>query len=222
MTDAARHLGVARSTAHRLLAMLEYHEFVVQDPISRLYVAGPTLVDVGLSVSGGMDTYARPIMKELSRTVGETVNLLVLRGRDVVFVDCVESDRALRIGSRTGVVLPAHCTSGGKAILSHLSAENIRQLYPTESLEQATPDSIATRSQLEAELEAVRRRGYGTNLGESESDLVAVGAAILDRSGRVRGAIAIAAPRARLNDQKLESLSVQVIRAAKEIGHLIA
>lgn len=222
MTDAAQHLGVAKSTAHRLLAMLEYHEFVVQDPVSRLYLAGPTLVDVGLSVAGGMDTSARPVMKELSRSVGETVNLLVLRGREVLFVDCVESAQALRIGSRIGVVLPAHCTSGGKAILSQLTLENLRQLYLGGRLEVVTEASITTRSQLEKQLVIVRRRGYATNFGESENELSAVGSAILDRSGRVRGAVAIAAPRARLGEEDVESVGRQVIEAAKEIGRLLA
>ena len=222
MTDAANFLGVAGSTAHRLLAMLEYHGFVVQDPVSRLYGAGPALIELGLSVAGSLNTYARPIMTELSRTVGETANLSVLRGQETLFLDCVESDRVLRIGSRTGVALPAHCTSGGKAMLARLTPEEIRRLYPSERLRQLTAASIRSRSKLEAELEATRQRGYGTNFGESEADLSAVGVAIVDQQGRVRGAVAIAAPMNRLREDDAPSVAPHVIRAAGEIGRLLA
>lgn len=221
MTDAAQYLGVAGSTAHRLLAMLEYHGFVVQDPVSRLYAAGPALIDLGLSVAGSLNSYARPVMIELSRTAGETVNLSVLRGQDSFFLDSVESDQVLRISSRAGLALPAHCTSGGKAMLACLTAGEFRQLYPRDRLQRLTDASIRTRSELETELEAVRLRGYGTNFGESEKDLSAVGATILDQAGRVRGAVALAAPMVRLGPTEVDSVAPQVMRAAKEIGRLV-
>lgn len=221
MTDAAQYLGVAGSTAHRLLAMLEYHGFVVQDPVSRLYAAGPALVALGLSVAGSLSSYARPVMLELSRAVGETVSLSVLREQDSFFLDSVECDQVLRISSRAGVSLPAYCTSGGKAMLACLTTDELRLLYPRDRLRPLTDASIRTRSALEAELEAVRGRGYGTNFGESEKDLSAVGAAILDQAGRVRGAVAVAAPGVRLGPEEAAALAPEVMRAAKEIGRLV-
>ncbi len=225
LTDAAERLGVARSTAHRLMAMLEYHDFVARDPNSRLYLAGPTLIEVGLAVVNGTDTdilaYARPIMMELSQKVEETVNLGILRGRDMLFIDCIEGPKPVRVGARTGVLLPAYCTSAGKALLARLPHDAFRRLYRSESLEPATDKSITTRSALERELAKIRKNGYATNFGESEPEISAVGAAVIDQADRARAGLAIAAPRARLGPDDASKIARHLKRAAAEIGRLI-
>ena len=226
LTDAAQRLGVARSTAHRLLAMLEYHDFVAHDPDTRVYVAGPTLVEVGMAVVSGTDTgvldYARPVMAALSEESGETVNLGILRGRDMLFIDCIEGPKPVRVGARTGVVLPAHCTSAGKALLALLPKEAFRRLYRNEELDHATEKSITSRSDLERDLQKIRRAGYATNFGESEPEIHAVGAAIVDPLGRPRAALALAAPRPRLGPANVQAVAALVVRAAAEIGRQLA
>ena len=104
LTDACKYLGVAHSTAHRLLAMLAHHGFVQQEPVTRAYIAGPALVEVGLAVVGSLNVreQARPMMEELAAETGETVHLGVLEGDQVRYVDAVESERALRVVARTG------------------------------------------------------------------------------------------------------------------------
>ena len=89
LTDACKYLGVAHSTAHRLLAMLAHHGFVQQEPVTRAYIAGPALVEVGLAVVGSLNVreQARPVMEELAAELGETVHLGVLEGNQVRYVD---------------------------------------------------------------------------------------------------------------------------------------
>lgn len=224
VSEAAEALGVARSTAHRLLAMLQFHGFVAQDGATRLYVAGPALTDVGLAIVRDMDirTVAHPTMVVLSQEVGETVHLLTLRDSEVLFVDSVESSSLLRVGSRTGMTLPAHATAGGKALLSALPQERLRQLYSRERLDGITGRTITSRGKLMRELDAVRQRGYATNLGESETGIGAVAAAITDRSQRLRGALAVAAPQARLNEARARRIGTAAVRACKEIGERLA
>ncbi|MPZ89588.1 MAG: helix-turn-helix domain-containing protein, partial [Nitriliruptorales bacterium] len=180
VAECAREVGVARSTAHRLLAMLDYYGFVRRDPDTRAYRAGPALLALGLSAVHSLDIrrQARPHMERLAESVGETVNLMVLEGGHVRFVDGVESPRALRVGSRIGLLRPAHCTSAGKAMLATLPPDEVRELYPDERLTTLTERSIATRSALEAELATVRERGYALNVQESNHELIAVGVAI--------------------------------------------
>src|SRR6202007_2070573 len=112
LTDACKYLGVAHSTAHRLLAMLAHHGFVQQEPVTRAYVAGPALVEVGLAVVGSLNVreQARAVMEELAAETGETVHLGALEGNQVRYVDGLESERALRVVARTGTLAPAHCT----------------------------------------------------------------------------------------------------------------
>lgn len=110
--------------------MLQFYGFVVQDPSTRAYSAGPALIEVGLSV-GEIDIRirARPHLEALRDEVDETVHLAVLEGTDILFLDSVEGTRAVRVGSRVGAVMPAHLTSLGKALLAELPVDEFRRRY---------------------------------------------------------------------------------------------
>lgn len=220
VSEAAEVLGTARSTAHRLLAMLDYHGFAIQDEVTKTYAAGPQLIKVGLSAVERLSLrrLARPVLERLCDQVTETVHLVRLFGSSVVFLDSVETSRGLRVGSRIGRFMNAHCTACGKAILAQLPHEELVRLYPSGKLEQMTPRSVATLDELEKELETIRQRGYATNFGESEDDLVAVAAAIPDLPRAERAAITVAAPSTRMNKATVKSLANAVQRGAAEIG----
>lgn len=216
VSDAAQALGASRSTAHRLLAMLEYHRFAEQDPATKAYRPGPALVEVGLSALGSMDirALARPALERLSQEVRETVHLVVLQDSSVMFLDSVETSRALRIGSRTGRLMPAHCTAAGKAMLAQLPVAELRALYPDGRLERLTEQSLQTVDDLEAELEQVRERGYATNYGQSEDDVAAVAVAVPARPGHRPAAITVSAPLTRMTEADAPAVAAAVTRAA--------
>lgn len=220
ISEAAEVLGTARSTAHRLLAMLDYHGFAVQDEATKTYAAGPQLIKVGLSAVEGLSLrqLARPVLERICEEISETSHLARLFGTHVVFLDSVETSRGLRVGSRIGRFMYAHCTACGKAILAQLSHEELLGLYPDGKLEQMTQRSVATLDELEKELETILRRGYATNFGESEDDLVAVAAAIPGLPRTERAAITVAAPGTRMNRTAVKSLAEAVRRGASEIG----
>jgi DNA-binding IclR family transcriptional regulator len=214
LTDACKYLGVAHSTAHRLLAMLAHHGFVQQEPVTRAYVAGPALVEVGLAVVGSLNVreQARPAMEELNTELGETVHLGVLEGNQVRYVDAVESERALRVVARTGTLVPAHCTSLGKALLSQLTDQQVAELYPTsaEPFPARTAQSLTTSAQLVKEIAKTRGRGYAVNSGETEDDVGSVAVAFRDFAGRL-AAIAVAAPSSRLTAQRISRIGELII-----------
>ena len=216
LTDACKYLGVAHSTAHRLLAMLAHHGFVQQEPVTRAYIAGPALVEVGLAVVGSLNVreQARPVMEELAAELGETVHLGVLEGNQVRFVDAVESERALRVVARTGTLVPAHCTSLGKALLAQMTDEQVAKLYPTsaEPFAARTERSITTQAKLLKEVSRARARGYAVNSGETEDDVGSVAVAFRDFAGRP-AAIAVAAPTSRLSAQRISRIGDLMIEA---------
>jgi IclR family transcriptional regulator, acetate operon repressor len=220
VSEASRHLAVARSTAHRLLATLAHHGFVQQVRATKEYTAGPALVEVGLAALRGSDirAKARPFIEELVNELDETVHLVRLRGRQLLYLDCVEGTRALRAASRIGTELPAHCTAGGKALLAAASNERLDELYPDEQLEQLTPQSISTRSGLLTELEEIRRYGYALNSGESEPGLRAVAVAIHGPGSYARAGITLAAPDYRLPADLLPRVAAAVRKAADRIA----
>jgi DNA-binding IclR family transcriptional regulator len=220
VSETSRQLGIARSTAHRLLSMLEHYEFAQRDPKSREYRSGPALVSLGLAAVLHMDIRrrARPHMERLAIQVEETVTLIGLEGADVRFLDCVESPRTIRVAARTGLLRPAHCTSAGKAMLAARGREDLEALYPAATLPGLTDRSITSRDTLFSELEEVRRTGYATNIGESDAGLAAVGVAIPDMAGPPTAGLGIAAPEARLAPEQITRIADAARRAASAIA----
>jgi IclR family acetate operon transcriptional repressor len=219
IADASRELDIARSTAHRLMQMLQYHGFVQQDSGSSAYLAGSTLVELGLAVVRDLDvrSLARPELESLAIQLGETAHLVELVGSAVLFLDSVEAPRAVRVGRRTGVLLPAHATSAGKALLAALPAERVRELYPSATLPRLTKATTTSRRALEAELGEIRKQGFATNIGESEPDIGAVGVAICDTQGVPRGAISVSVPLSRFDEADVPRIAEVALAAAHRI-----
>lgn len=221
VAEASRELGIGRSTAHRLMQMLEFYGFVTQNPDTRAYVPGPVMANAGMQLVGNVDLreLARNYIEELASRVQETVHLQSLR-RDglVVCLDSVEGSQPLRVGARTGQILPSHATAGGQALLATLTTETITSLFPTNELQQFTPTTVPDRDALVKELAAVRRRGYGISRGGYERDICGIGVAVPDKILGSKLAIAVAVPRTRFDDEHLEAIAF----AAKNCGECIA
>lgn len=220
LSEATRYLGVASSTAHRLLAMLAYRGFVRQDPVSKAYLPGPSLTGVAFAIFGRIDIArsAAAIMRGLSEQLRETVHVGMLDGASVRFVAAVEGPAAVRVASRLGRAMPAHCTSTGKVMLAQLPPPELRALLPRGRLERITSHSIGSRAELEAELADIRERGYATNREESEEGVASVAVPIPTRAPGLRLALNAAAPQHRLDASRIPAVAAALVNAAKEIG----
>ena len=214
VSDVASRLGVSLSAAHRLLTTLEDEQLLTQDTTTRCYGPGPKLVAVANSVSSGSSrwTFARPYLAELSSRVGGTVNITTLHGTEVAFVESVEAPTAVRVGSRLGAIMPAHCTSGGKALLARLAADELARRYGDAPLRRMTDKSIQTLDQLRTELRRTTRRGYATNFGESEPQVSAVGVAV---EGLEPYAVAVSAPSPKLAPARVKELVAEIHKTVR-------
>ncbi|OLT03000.1 hypothetical protein BJF90_27175 [Pseudonocardia sp. CNS-004] len=146
VTEVSRELDVAVSTAHRLLATCVREGFARQDHVGGPYTAGPTLHELTL-VAGSHAVPLRDagaeVLAGLREELGETISLAILEGRHTRFVQSLEGPRSVRVSSRLGLLLPAHSTSGGKAMLAALAPSALRERYPSQHLEATTDRSIA-------------------------------------------------------------------------------
>jgi IclR family transcriptional regulator, acetate operon repressor len=196
VSEAAAELGVARSTAHRLISMLRFRGFVEQAR-DRTYRAGSAFADLGggPNAATALLGIARPHLVRLTEKAGETSNLMIRVGADVQFIDSIESKKALRVGSRVGVRLAARLTSGGKVLLADLPFEEVALLHPG-----LADDDLGT---LKRTLAAVRRQGFGTNVQESERGVVAAGMAVRGMDGSAIAAVTLSAPTVRFNRGKV-------------------
>jgi IclR family transcriptional regulator, acetate operon repressor len=224
LSEAAEHLGVALSTAHRLMAMLAYHGFVRQDQDTRAYVAGPALVEIGLAAVRQLDIrmHARPVLEGLAADLGETVHLAVLEGGNIRYIDAVESSHALRVAARTGSVLAATCTASGKALLAALPDGEVAALFPDDSsLVALTVKSITTRSGLLKELDAVRKRGFALNREESEEDVASVAVPVPGPRGVPVAAMVVSGPVSRMTDGTARTIGGRLRDEAARLSNLL-
>jgi IclR family acetate operon transcriptional repressor len=209
VTEAADRLGVARSTAHRLLAMLVYRDFAVQDA-DRRYTAGPVL-DAARSAEpiARLRRLALPHLRALTERTDETTNLMVVLGDGARFVATVECAQVLRVGDRDGRTLPAHLASGGKAVLAGRPEEEVTALY-------AGAEGVDVAALLR-ELRRIRRRGFALNDRSTEPGVTAVGRAVRVPAGETPAALSIAMPTARFHRDRLAGLAAELARTAERI-----
>ena len=177
--------GLNKTTAHRLLRTSQALNLVIQDPKTKMYKLGPKLISLGLSALKSFDLHkeAFPLMKKLRDETGETVNLSILDGNDIVIIERLRSNSLFSLNLSVGSRLPAHCTSQGRAILAFLESQRREEILGNLHLNPATSRTILDKARLREELEEVRRKGYAVNREEFEIGIQAVAGPILNHDG---------------------------------------
>jgi IclR family transcriptional regulator, pca regulon regulatory protein len=201
VSELAREIGLSRSTTHRYVATLAALGYLEQDPLTRRYRLGPRVLDLGFSAINSMELreISVPHLQRLSDETGHTVNMAILDGADIVYVERCRSSRQgqreidlnLHVGSR----LPAYCTSMGKVLLAYLTDEERKAVLDGVELTQRGPNTLTERGALEAELEQVRRRGLAVNNEELAFGLRSIAVPVSGHSGEVSAAINLAVHR---------------------------
>lgn len=223
VSEVAAELGIARSTAHRLLAMLVYRDFAVQAE-DRSYRAGPALSAAPLrgEPAQRLRQVMRPHMEALRDQVAETVNLTVRLGIQTRFLHTVESAQVLRVGDRQGTVLPAWKTSGGKALLAELPDARLTALLRGVNGRPPEGMTAAERRALVSELRLIRDQGYAENIEQSESGVCAIGLCVRDQLGGPVAALSVSVPSVRYTPERsrvfLRELRTVVARAEPGIA----
>ena len=175
----AGRVGLPKSTVQRIIAALDFENFVVSAFPDRRLRLGPGLVRIAHSIRFPIAEIARPCLRELSEKTGETVDLAVLDGDKAVFVDQIQGTHRLRAVSAIGVSFPLHCTANGKAMLAALNDEQLGRLKKRIRLTAFTENSIQSWEKLERELLQIRETGFAYDQEEHSIGISAVGTAII-------------------------------------------
>jgi IclR family pca regulon transcriptional regulator len=198
VSELGRDVGLSRSTTHRYVATLAVLGYLQQDPATKKYRLGPRVIDLGFSAINSMELreIAAPHLRELSDETGYTVNMAILDDLDIVYVDRVRSaqagQREIDLNLHVGARLPAYCTSLGKVLLAQLPAEERDERLRRIDFARRGPNTLTSRTALEAELERVRREGYATNNEELAYGLRSIAAPVLTHDGAAAAAINLA------------------------------
>jgi len=220
VSEIGAKTGLHRSTAHRILMALEYNDLIKQNPDTGKYHLGIKLFKLGHQAVSQLSLreICRPFLMRIMNETQETVHLAVLDDDQVLYLDKVEGPHALRMPSRVGRHIPTYCTSLGKAMLSCLDDQEVKNIFRSRVLRPYTVNTVKTLDRLLTELRVIRRRGYSVDNEEIEIGLRCVGAPLKDHTGAMVGAISTAAPSARLVAQKIPSVGRLVMAVAAEIS----
>jgi IclR family KDG regulon transcriptional repressor len=223
LSEVARHVGLPKTTVFRYLYTLLQAEFLAHGAARDRYRAGPRLA---ASVGGAGDLerlrhLALPVMAELGRRFNETVNLGVASQGRVVYVEMIESSRALRMQARIGDRHPLHSTALGKAILAFLPPDRRDALLGVR-LDPRTGRTLIDREAIRRHLREVARRGYAIDAGENEEGSMCVGVPILDRAGHPVGALSLSAPEQRMTRGVRGRAVEALLRGAAAISRALA
>jgi IclR family pca regulon transcriptional regulator len=194
-SELARELGLGVSTTHRYISTLARLGYLDQDATTRRYRLGLRVVDLGFAAINSMEIrhIASHHLQRLSNETGFTVNMAILDGTEVVYVDRYRStrpgQRQIDLNLHVGARLPAYCTSLGKAMLAHLDPDERRRTVDSLTLAPLGPNTFVSAAALSLELDRIRASGLAVNNEELAYGLRSIAVPVHGGSGEVAAAI---------------------------------
>ncbi len=219
LTRLAEDLDLSKSTVLRLITPLVEADLIRRDPETGAFRLGPATLALGQAYLSSLDlrTVAKEPLRLLAKATGETCHLVVHDPPDVVYIDKVENERTVRMGSRIGSRVPAYRTAVGKAMLAWLGEEDLQVVFAA-GMPAITEHTITEPDRFRAELERVRRRGYAIDDRENEPEVRCLGAAVFDHTGSVAGALSVSGLTSRITPARAREIAPLMVRTAGEIS----
>ncbi|MFP4482754.1 MAG: IclR family transcriptional regulator [Thermovirgaceae bacterium] len=222
VTEIAGKLDMEKSTAFRLVNSLKLRGYVRKDPENNRYSNGFRLFEMGNNVvkNMGLKEQAFPFLQELSKRTNEAVNLAIQDGRDVVYLDKIESQATIKVDLHVGKRMPMYCTGLGKALLAFMDPAEVEELYSGETFESFTSTTHGDLASLMDELEEIRQRGYAWDNEEYVQDIVCIAAPVFGIGNDVVAAISVALPKFRYDGDpgKFQETRDHVVDVAEKLS----
>lgn len=229
LIEIAAQAGLQPSTAHRLLATLVAHGYVVQRATNKRYLLGYKLAELADALnrrSERLRLLTNPHLWSIRQATGESASLTMLEPPNVVYVDQVAGTQSVRMFARIGASVPAHTTAAGKAMLASMAADAVAAVVGEEPFAQLTSHTIESYAALDEELKRIRQLGYAVDNEEHELGVGCVAAPIFDHDAHVVAAISVSAPTPRIEasvpSDLGELLMDRAMSISSELGYSVA
>jgi IclR family acetate operon transcriptional repressor len=225
MADAGGVIGLSQLAADARLPLPTIHRLVrtlvdlgyVRQEASRQYSLGPRLIRLGETTSRMLARWARPHMERVVAELGESVNLAMLDGDQVVYVGQVmASQNSMRMFTEVGRRVHPHSTAVGKAIMAEMDPLEVRALVSRTGMPARTEHTITTPEALAEELARTRERGYALDEGEQELGVRCIAVAVPDAPQRI--ALSLSGPLPRMTDEVVRRATGPLHDAAEAIS----
>jgi DNA-binding IclR family transcriptional regulator len=219
VTKVAEELGFNRTNSHRYLATLRKLGYVDQDADSRYHLTFKVLELGGRFLSRfEIRRISRPLLQEISSLFSETVNLGFWERRGIRVLDKIDSPNVLRTDPTLGSLMPAHCTSSGKAILAYLPHDEQDAFLAAAPFAAFSSTTITTREAFVKELKRIRDRGFALDNEEWLPGIRCVAAPIFDYTGRPSYSISVAGPSFRMTRETVDRIRKKLLEAGDRIS----
>ncbi|WP_375554606.1 IclR family transcriptional regulator [Roseovarius mucosus] len=224
LTDLSLSLGIPTATTHRILTTLQKRDFVRFDEERQDWTIGIEAYRTGVAYlkRTNLADAGRPVMRRLMEQTGETANLAVPDGAEVVFIGQVETQNPIRAFFPPGSRTPMHASGTGKAILAALPEDRLMALLKGAGLKGFTEETLITPRALFDDLAETRTRGWSFDRNERYDGMSCIGAAIFNDRGEPCAGVSISGPSSRFRDAQISEFGAAVAQAAVQITHLIA
>lgn len=207
LKDISSTLNLNNSTVHRFLKIMLKNGLIKKDEDTGRYSLGLRFLNIATKIIDFIDIRetAHPYLVELKNLTGETVHLTTFDGKNVVYIDKIESDSAIRMYSKIGNIAPIYCTGVGKATLAFQPEEKINEILESLKYVRYTKNTITDEKMLKECIGDIRKQGYAVDNAEHENGIICIAAPVRDYSKRVFNSISISALASRMNISDLIS-----------------
>lgn len=219
LKDVAKLTAINKSTAYRFLAHLESTGYLFRGDTG-VYTIGPNFARLSTATNfrETLRKICRPVLQRLWEATGETVNLGMLEGYEVLYIDVIESPHYFRLASQAGFRRPIYCTSLGKALAAYLATDKLKELLAAITFERSTPRTIVQPAKFLRELAQVRKKGYAVDDQEAVLGARCVAAPIFDAGNQVIAAISVSAPITRVAGSRISQFASLVKECSLSIS----
>jgi IclR family KDG regulon transcriptional repressor len=224
LREVAQLTGINKSTAYRFLAHLEHEGYVFRDGAGA-YAIGVRMARLGSGVSyhATLRKIVHPVIESLWRATGETVNMAVMDGHEVLYLDVLESAHTFRLVTQVGARRPIHCTALGKAMLPFYPPDEQECIVGALNFERFTVRTIAKPLTFKKELALIRQRGFSIDDEESYLGSRCIGVPIFDETGTPAAGLSVSGPTMRVTRERVAAFAATARQAAaaasKSLGY---
>ncbi len=223
LSQIAKKLGLARSSAYCLLLTLERRGYLARNIQTRRYMFGLKLFSLANMALAGIELreVAHPFLNALMESTRLTIHMAILEQNEAVLVDKFEPTGLWRLATWIGKRMDAHCTGVGKALLAYMPAESLDNLLKERGLPRHNQKTISSSRKLKEELARIREVGYSFDDEEDELGLRCIGCPIFDQAGNVPAAISIAGTTAQITRENESLVASKVKQTALSISKVL-
>jgi len=219
LSQLATRVHLPLATTHRFVRTLVDLGYLRQEP-SRQYALGSKLIWLGESSAHMLGTWARPYLADLVESLGESANLAMLDGDQIVYLGQVQSRQSMRTFTEVGRRVSPHCTAVGKVLLALMDPADVQALLTRSGMQDLTEHTITDSGVLAAQLEQVLERGYAVDEGEQELGVRCVAVAVPRAPSRI--ALSVSGPATRMTDALVARAVPQLTDAARRLSDDLA